>query len=275
MSIFEGFREKVIENSPTLLMVGGIVLMTATVVVACKATPKAKDIIDERKEQRDAEEFERQEWNDSVEDEEQKIPEPTAKEKVKEKVSDIVAVAPVYAPAVVLGVCAITCFVSGNHISGKRIAALSATYAMSEADRILYRTKAAEIVGKEKEKMVREAVGREKFDKNPPPRHSAPTEEGLNLVYDVFSDRYFHSSINKIERAVNKMNAQINSDMYISLNEFYGEIGLKAIEIGTSIGWNVDNLIDIDFSSELTEDNVPCIVMQFYNMPAFKFDRLR
>lgn len=44
------------------------------------------------------------------------------------------------------------------------------------------------------------------------------------------------------------------NDMYISLNDFYYEIGLDPIKIGSDIGWNIDDgYIDLRFSSQLAQ----------------------
>lgn len=61
-------------------------------------------------------------------------------------------------------------------------------------------------------------------------------------------------------------------EMYVSLNEFYYEIGAKSIPIGDDIGWNVnDGLIEVNFSSTLSDDNRPCIVLEYRVGPKYDF----
>ena len=65
----------------------------------------------------------------------------------------------------------------------------------------------------------------------------------------------------------------MTSEPYISLNEFYMEIGLSVVEIGDELGWNVDKgLIELYFSSQLAHGSVPCLVMTFQTMPEYKFN---
>jgi len=64
----------------------------------------------------------------------------------------------------------------------------------------------------------------------------------------------------------------IIGDMWVTLNEFYGELGLDPIPLGESIGWNVDRLLEIDISGQIeSETGEPCIVLNYPIMPV-KFD---
>jgi hypothetical protein len=63
--------------------------------------------------------------------------------------------------------------------------------------------------------------------------------------------------------------------MSISLNEFYQGIGVPNMGFGDKMGWRVDRgLIDIYFDSFITEDNVPCVTIEFANPPEYGFDKL-
>lgn len=64
----------------------------------------------------------------------------------------------------------------------------------------------------------------------------------------------------------------MRDDMYISLNDFYYEIGLRGISIGDDIGWDIDRgYIDLDFSSQLAEDGVPCLVIDYGVAPRYGY----
>jgi hypothetical protein len=61
-------------------------------------------------------------------------------------------------------------------------------------------------------------------------------------------------------------------DMYVSLNDFYGEIGLEPIQLGDELGWNVDQgLIELEFSSQLSENNEPCLVINYNIAPKYGY----
>ena len=63
--------------------------------------------------------------------------------------------------------------------------------------------------------------------------------------------------------------------MYVSLNDFYSEIGLPEVSIGEDLGWNMDDgYIEIDFSSQLSEDERPCLVLEFNISPRYDFRQL-
>lgn len=60
--------------------------------------------------------------------------------------------------------------------------------------------------------------------------------------------------------------------MYASLNDFYDLIGLKPINVGYDLGWNIDDgEIDIYFSSQLAEDGTPCLVIDYSVAPKCDF----
>ena len=61
--------------------------------------------------------------------------------------------------------------------------------------------------------------------------------------------------------------------MYISLNEFYYEIGLPSIKIGEDIGWNIDRegYIDLRFSSQLNDNDKPVFVIDYGCGPRYDY----
>ena len=63
---------------------------------------------------------------------------------------------------------------------------------------------------------------------------------------------------------------------YISLNEFYDEIGLDRVERGEELGWNLDNgkgLIDISFSAQVSDNGQPCLVLDYRVAPKHGYDK--
>ena len=62
---------------------------------------------------------------------------------------------------------------------------------------------------------------------------------------------------------------------YVSLNEFYSELGLSPIKMGDDLGWNIDDReIRVDFSSQLAEDGTPCLVIDFSVSPKKEYSKL-
>ena len=81
-------------------------------------------------------------------------------------------------------------------------------------------------------------------------------------------------SIEVIKRAENELNKQMLHDIsgYVSLNEFYDELGLDHTSIGDDLGWNTDQLIDIAFSSQLNDNGEPSVVLDYLVAPKYDFN---
>ena len=78
-----------------------------------------------------------------------------------------------------------------------------------------------------------------------------------------------------IKIAENTINKQMLQDIngYASINDFYDEIGLSRTEVGNYLGWNTENLIDLDIGAHKTEDDRPSLVIGHYNRPQYDYDR--
>lgn len=245
-SIIQTVKSVLVKRSPEILTGIGIAGMVATTVLAVKATPKALKLIEEA-------EYEK---GDDLK----------ATEKVK-------ACWKCYIPVAVTGVTSVACLVGASSVNARRNAALAAAYTISDSALREYREKVVETIGEKKEKVVRDAVAKEKIEKDPvSTKEVIITEKGDTLCYDGIFGRYFKSDMETIKRAVNKINRQIVCDMYVSLNEFYDELGLSHVPIGDDLGWNIDDgQIEIDFSSQLAEDGTPCLVINYSASPRYDY----
>lgn len=245
------------KHSPGILTGIGIAGMIATTVMAVKATPKAMSLIEEAGYKKGSDE------NPIMDMEYTPL---TKLEIVK------VAWKP-YIPAIVTGVGSIACLVGASSVSARRNAALATAYTISETALREYKDKVVETVGEKKEKSIRDAIAKDKIDKNPVQKNEVVlTDGGATLCYDELSGRYFKSDIEKLRRAANELNHQMLSDGSASLNDFYYLIGLDNIKIGDDLGWDTRmNLLDLDFSSQLTSDGKPCLVLQFSIAPRYDY----
>lgn len=174
-----------------------------------------------------------------------------------------------YIPA---GVCAgmtIGSIIALNRVHMRRNASLAAVYSITETAFKEYQNKVAETIGKNKEQAIRDEISKDKIRRNPAGVNEIfVTGRGGVQCYDVHSGRYFECDIEKIRRAVNTLNRELLTDMFLSVNDFYEEIGLPQIKLGDGVGWNVDDgLIDISFSTQLTEEDVPCLVLNYEVAP--------
>lgn len=241
-------KTAVSKHSPEILTGIGIAGMIVTTVLAVRATPRALELIEEKK---------TKDWTDTL------SPVETVKTAWKP-----------YIPAVVTGTASIACLVGASSVSARRNAALAAAYTLSETALKEYREKVIETIGEKKEQTVRDKVAKEQVEKNPVTKSEVIfTENGKSLCFDPYSARYFTCDIETVRRAANTLNEQMLHSItgYASLNDFYDEIGLPHTDIGDEIGWNTENLIKLDISSHVTDDGRPAIVVGHYNRAQYNY----
>jgi hypothetical protein len=231
------------KNSPTILTaisVGGLV---ATTVMAVRATPKAMLLID------------------------QLGVDPEPKEIIK-------ATWKLYAPAAFMGVLTVCSIVGANSINLRRNAALVSLYSLSEACIKEYKNKIVEVVGEKEARKIKQDIVKDRMVANPAKDDTiAVTGKGETLCYDALSGRYFKSDIESIRQALNKLSRDLMSEMTITLNEVYFELGLSSTTVGEHLCWHIDDgLIEPDFSSHLTDKGIPCLVIDYKTEPRYDYN---
>lgn len=237
-------------HSPEILTGVGIAGMITSTVLAVKATPKAIRLIDAAKEEAEVDKL---------------TPVETVRVAWK-----------CYIPAAVTGVASVACLIGASSQNIKRNAALATAYKLSEKALAEYREQVVETVGEKKEQSIREKIAQKQIDNVPVSTSEIYiTGTGDTLCLDPLNDRLFKSNIDKIRKAENMLNKEMIHGLhgYVSLNEFYNELGLKSVETGELLGWNTDHLIDLNITAGLTEDEEPCLVIGHYNPPKYKYDR--
>lgn len=252
-NIVKGIQSFTTKHAPEILTGIGTAGFITTTFLAVKATPKALKLIDEKK-----------------------------KEEQKDKLTPLETVQAAwkpYVPAVFTGVTSTICVIGGCRVSTRRNAALATAYQLSATALNEYKEKVVEVVGEKKEKVVREKVAQKKIDNmqssNTP---VVMTGAGKTLFLEPASMRPFESDIETIKHIVNELNYRLTTGMeeYISLSEFYDEIGLSRTQNSDNVGWNVgrDGLIKIDYPLGKTEDNRPCFVLDYNVAPRYDYRRL-
>ena len=247
---FLSLKTAIKKHSPEILTGIGITGMITTTVMAVRATPKALILIEERKEEIGAEKLE-------------------AMDMVKTTWA-------CYIPAAITGTLSVACLIGASSVNARRNAALATAYTLSESALKDYQGKVIEMFGEKKNEAVKDAVAKDKVEKNPVvTREVIITEKGNTLCYDAISGRYFKSDIEKIKKAECELNRQMLDDMYVSLNDFYYEIGLDSVKLGDELGWNVDSgYIDLSFSSQFASDGTPCLVIDYSVAPRYDYRNL-
>lgn len=179
-----------------------------------------------------------------------------------------------YWPVVAGVVISIPCIIAGNRVANKRYAALATAYTISETALQEYQEKTREIVGEKKAREIQESIDADRIKKTYKGENQIiMVGNGDSLFFEPLSGRYFKSNWNDISKAANELNAQALSGIpgEITLNEWYDRLGLENTEIGDFMGWSLtDNptgLIEVEISSHITKDNVPCGAISYRRQP--------
>ena len=244
-SAFKNAGKVLKKHSPEILTGLGISGMILTTISAVKATPKALQLVDEKE----------------------------IKDNKRLTKREIVATTwKCYIPAALTGVCSAACLIGANSINVRRNAALAAAYAISVQDLADYKKKALEVVGEKKERAIRDEIAKDKLKNDRVDTMPIiSTGRGKVPCYDYLTKRLFESDMETLRKAENNLNKRLREEDYITLNEFFSEIGLEETDqvIGETLGWEIDHgYIDLDFTSQLVE-GIPYLVLGHNNPPHY------
>lgn len=160
--------------------------------------------------------------------------------------------------------------------SNKQIQALAILASTSEAALARNEKAVEELLGKNKLEKVKMMANEEELKENEPPFDDDLIERsslgGNTLFFDPMCCRYFYGDITKIEHAINVANATLLRDVgYLSINEFYQELGLKGIEWGEYIGWDTNEngfgLIDVRLEYATDTHQRPIVILKCKTQP--------
>lgn len=180
---------------------------------------------------------------------------------------------PLYISAVSSGVLSCAAIVLSHRISSRRAAVLAAAYALNENKLEEYQDKIKEKFGVKKEKETRDELAQDKVTRDVETATETliyDPSAGKVWIKDDYSGRYFQSTIEDINRAVNEINREVLNSMGDSatLSTFYDLIGLETVSTSDHFGWNTTELCEIDWSTCTTPDGKHAVhVFEFVNPP--------
>jgi hypothetical protein len=67
----------------------------------------------------------------------------------------------------------------------------------------------------------------------------------------------------RLKRSANTINAKLLRDDYVTLDEFYYEIGLDVTAYSSEVGWQSPKLMELEFSSTIADSDRPCLVFGY------------
>ena len=255
MKTYKKVELKAIKHSPEILAGVGVVGVVGSLVMACKATTKLSDILEDSKEQLDK----IKEVAADPAYEEKYSQDDAKKDTTITYVQTAMKVTKLYAPSVILCASSLGCLLASNNILKKRNAALSAAYMTVDKSFKEYRKRVADRFGEEVEKEIRYNIKAEEITK--------VDEDGNEVTETVkvmdgtddpnsYSDyaRFFDESCaawqNDAEYNLTFLKAQqqyandlLKAKGRLFLNEVYRMLGIDETKAGQVVGWvyNPDN----------------------------------
>lgn len=272
VSVYNGVKGQVQKHSPEILMGVGVVGVVTSTVMACKATMKLNDVLEESKETRDK--IKEVENNPKYED--KYSPEDAKKDLAINYMQTGMKVAKLYAPAVLLGGASLGCLLASNDILRKRNAALSAAYMTVDRSFKEYRNRVTERFGEEVEKEIRYGIKAEQIETtvvDEDGNETTVTNTVKTMDPNLYSDyaRFFDAASpywqNDPEYNLMFLKAQqqyandlLRAKGRLFLNDVYDMLGIEKTKAGQVVGWvydrenpNGDNFVDFgiyDMSKE-------------------------
>ena len=244
---------KLKKHSPEILVVGGVVGLVASGVMACKATTKLSAILDDSKEQ--IELFDKVAANPEMVNEEYTV-EDAEKDKKIVKVQTAVKVAKLYAPSIAVGVVSIGAIFASNNIMRKRNVALGAAYATVDRAFKDYRNRVVDRFGEEldkelrynlKTKEVKETIEDENGKKKTVKRNikymDSPMPSEFAVIYDDGCAGWTKDPEDNKFFLIQQQryaNERLKRRGYLSLNEVYELLGFPSTKAGQVVGWLYD-----------------------------------
>lgn len=246
-----GFTIK--KHSPEILAAVGVVGTVTSAVMACKATTKVSDILEETKQQVDDVHMVLADENIS----EEKYSENDAKKDLAIIYAQSgVKFVKLYAPAVALGVLSIGCMLSSNHILRKRNVALAAAYTAVDKTFKEYRGRVVDRFGQEIDRELKYGIKAKKITETVVDEETGK-EKKVKKTVDVidenvtgYSDyaRFFDELNPNYEKDAEfnlmflRAQQQYANDLLISrgylfLNDVYDMIGIPRTKAGQIVGW--------------------------------------
>lgn len=179
-----------------------------------------------------------------------------------------------YVPAAATAAMTVTAIVGANRIGTRRAAAMAAAWSLSEKGFSEYKDKVVEKLGVNKDQAVRDEIAQDRVKANPVSQNQVVfTGNGDVLCMDAYSGRYFQSSMEAMKKAQNDTNYEIINNRYASLSDLYNRLGLDNTKMSDDMGWNSDKLLEMTFTTTMTDEDRPCIVMDFAVAPVRSFFR--
>lgn len=246
-----GFQLK--KHSPELLAAAGTVGVVASVVLACKATVKAKEIL--------ADDREQVEKIHNILADETVSEETYSEEDAKKDIAVIhtrtgVQIIKQYAPAVALGVLSLGTILTSNNILRKRNVALAAAYTAVDKGFKEYRGRVVERFGEELDRELRFNIKAREIERTVVNENGEEetVKEIVNVAEPNMRSEYTKCfdcgntgwekdaeyNLMYLRHQESYFNDLLRSRGHVFLNEVYDALGIPRTKAGNIVGWVYD-----------------------------------
>lgn len=255
-----GFKIK--KASPEIMVVAGVVGVVTSTVMACKATTKVNDILEETKKQVD-------DVHNVLESENVPADQYTDDD-AKKNLAIIytqtgVKLIKLYGPAVLVGALSVTGILASHRILKKRNVALAAAYTTIDRSFKEYRGRVVERFGKELDRELRYNIKAQEIEEVTVDKDGNETVEKktINVVDpNMYSDyaRIFDNgstgwtkdpeyNLMFLKNQQNYANDKLKAQGYLFLNDVYDMLGIPRTKAGQIVGWiyDPDNTVGDNF----------------------------
>lgn len=252
---------KLKKHSPEILMVTGTIGVVTSAVMACKATLKVNDILEETKQDVDKINgvLENEEYADKYSEEDSK------RDLLIVYAQTGIKLAKLYAPSVILGTLSLGAMITSNNILRKRNVALAAAYTVLDKGFKDYRNNVIERFGEKIDKELKHNIKAKTFetvtvDEN---GKEKKTKEEVDICDEIsdfarFFDegsRYFTKdpeyNLMFLKNQERYANDKLKAKGYLFLNDVYRMLDIPETKAGQIVGWiydekcpNGDNYVD-------------------------------
>lgn len=249
-----GFQLK--KYSPEIFIAAGVIGVVTSAIMACKATTKVGDVLDEAKDTLDT-------IHTGVENGEINGQEFTEEMGKKAVVAAYVHTGAefvkLYGPSVVLGGLSLASILTSNNILRKRNVALAAAYATVDKSFKEYRGRVTDRFGEEVEREIRYGIKKKEIEKTVVNEDGSETvvKETVDVIdheaavncspYAKFFDEaspYWEKdaeyNLMFLKAEQNYANDLLKSKKYLFLNDVYKRLGIPETRAGQTVGWIYD-----------------------------------
>lgn len=290
---------KIKKHSPEILLATGTVGIVASTVMACKATLKVEEIVDEAKEK--------------IDTIHQVSADPAMAEKYSEEdgkkdlaivyTQTAVKFIKLYGPSVTIGVASLACMIGSNRILNKRNAALAAAYAAVDKSFKEYRGRVVERFGKQMDRELRYNIKAQEIeettvDENGKETVTKKTVEVMDpnnysqyaIVFDDGNEGWDPDPERTkffLIQQQNWANERLKAKGHLFLNEVYDMLGARRTKAGAQVGWvydekncEGDNFVDFgifDINSPKARDfvnGIEKVIVLDFNVDGYILDMI-